>query len=268
MYILGRILPQILFSITLTTLVVVSYYFMYRSLRINQRLMDLKNDFINNITHELKTPVATISVALEALQNFDVLKDPEKTLQYLEIASMELNRLNLMTDKILNTSIFEHKGVEFQAEPVDLREMIRQVAASMKLVSDKRNAKITFEEEGEDFRVSGSPVHLINVIYNLVDNALKYSEPGVTILIRMKSDGRHVEFTVQDNGPGIPPEYHQKIFEKFSRVPGGDIHDSKGYGLGLHYVKQVVGSHHGTISLVSRPGAGSSFTVRIPKSHA
>ncbi len=266
-YIAGKILPQIIFSIILTSLIVVSYYFMFRNMRANQRLMDLKNDFISNITHELKTPVATVSVAIEALQNFNVLKDPGKTRQYLEIASRELSRLNLMTDKILSTGVFEYKGVEFKAESVDLRELISKVSDSMKLVIDKRKAHLNFNTEGENFRVSGSPVHLMNVVYNLLDNALKYGHPGMDILISLKSDVRMVEFSVKDNGMGIAPEYQKKIFEKFTRVPSGDIHNSKGYGLGLNYVKEVIESHHGTISLVSKPGSGSIFTIRIPKPH-
>ena len=266
-YLVGKILPQILFSVILSTLIVVSFYFMYRNQRTNRRLMELKNDFISNITHELKTPVATVSVALEALRKFKVLEDPGKTREYLDIASSELNRLNLMVDKILSTAVFEHKGLEFKNEPVDLRDMIRQVTDSMKLVYDKRKAKVNFKEEGEDFRVGGSTVNLMNVIYNLIDNALKYSQPGVTINITVKSDSRFVEFSIRDDGMGIAPEYHKRIFEKFGRVPGGDVHNSKGYGLGLSYVKEVVEGHHGTIDLVSQPGSGSTFTVRIPKSH-
>ncbi len=266
-YIIKKIMPQVLFCATLTLLILISFYSMFRSIRTNRRLMELKNDFISNVTHELKTPVSTVSVAIEALQNYNVMKDPDKALQYLDIASRELRRLSLMADKILSATVFEHKGVEFKMESVDLKQLAHQVLDSMQLIFDKGKANVILEEEGEDHRINGSPVHLMNVIYNLIDNALKYSQPGVQICIHIKSDSRSVELAVKDNGIGIAPEYQNKIFDKFSRIPRGDIHNSKGYGLGLNYVKEVVKGHHGTIDLVSKPGSGSTFTIQFPKSN-
>jgi two-component system phosphate regulon sensor histidine kinase PhoR len=267
-YAVEKISPQGLFCTTLTLLILISFYSMYRNILTNQRLVELKNDFISNITHELKTPISTVSVAIEALQNFNAMKDPDKASQYLDIAARELNRLDLMADKILSTKVFEHKGVEFKNESVDLKKLATRVLDSMQLVFEKRKAHVTLEEEGGDYTVSGSAVHLTDILYNLIDNALKYGPPGVQIDLQVKSGDRYVEFSVTDNGPGISPEYHKKIFDKFSRIPSGDVHNTKGYGLGLHYVKEVVKSHHGTIGLVSRPGTGSIFTIRIPKAHA
>lgn len=266
-FILKQIAPQILFSILLTVVTVIAFFVMYKSLRTQQRLMDLKNDFISNVSHELKTPVATVSVALEALKNFHALNDPKLTQEYLDIAQKELNRLTLMTDKILKSAVFESKGITIQNEPVDLATITAQVIDSMKLVFEKHKAETNFTTEGEDFIVEGSTAHLTNVIYNLVDNALKYSPLQPRLSVHIKDNHDNVVLTVQDNGLGIAPEYKKKIFEKFFRVPTGDIHNIKGYGLGLSYVASVVKEHGGTIDVVSEEGKGSTFIIHLPKIH-
>lgn len=264
-YLIKAITPQILFSVFLTLLTTAAFIIMYRSIRSQQRLMALKNDFISNITHELKTPVTTVGVALEAIKNFKGQNNPELTNEYLEIAQNELNRLNILTDKILKTAIFEDKGIDFEAEPVDLGVLVDQVLSSMKLLLEKQKAKIQFEKEGEDFHLNGGPVHLTSVIYNLLDNALKYSPVNPAITIRLKEEGEFLLLSVKDNGIGIASEYRKKVFEKFFRVPTGDVHNIKGYGLGLSYVETVIKSHQGTITVDSEPGQGSEFIIRLPK---
>jgi two-component system phosphate regulon sensor histidine kinase PhoR len=263
--ILRGILPQILFSIFVTLLTGTAFFIMYRSQRAQQRLMELKNDFISNITHELKTPVTTVSVALEALRNFNGLENPRTTKEYLDIAQSELNRLSLLTDKILKTAIFENKGIGFEPEPVDMLKTIEQILHSMKLVFEKQNATVAFDRVGDAFTIHGGSVHLTNVIYNLLDNALKYSGTEPSINITLEEDQRQVVLKVADKGIGIPAEYTRKIFEKFFRVPTGDVHNVKGYGLGLSYVQAVIRSHHGWIDVSSKPGEGSVFTITLPK---
>ncbi len=259
------IAPQILFSLFLTLLTTAAFVIMYRSIRTQQRLMELKNDFISNITHELKTPVTTVGVALEAIKNFKGLNNPELTNEYLDIAQNELNRLNILTDKILKTAIFENKGVEFNPEPVDMEKLVEQVLSSMKLVFEKQGAHVHVEKEGQDFQLMGGPVHLTSVIYNLLDNAMKYSPVDPKIYIKLKTEGNKVILTIKDHGIGIAPEYRKRVFEKFFRVPTGDVHNIKGYGLGLSYVESVVKSHKGTIEVESEPGKGSSFIITLPK---
>jgi signal transduction histidine kinase len=259
------ITPQILFSLFLTLLTTAAFVIMYRSIRTQQRLMELKNDFISNITHELKTPVTTVGVAIEALKNFKGLNNPELTTEYLDIAQNELTRLNILTDKILKTAIFENKGVEFNPEPVDMEKLVEQVLSSMKLVFEKQGAHVHVEQEGQDFQLMGGPVHLTSVIYNLLDNALKYSPVDPKIIIKLKSEGNKIILTIKDDGIGIAPEYRKRVFEKFFRVPTGDVHNIKGYGLGLSYVESVVKSHKGTIEVESEPGKGSSFIITLPK---
>jgi two-component system phosphate regulon sensor histidine kinase PhoR len=261
----GEIAPQMLFSVFLTLLTATAFFIMYRSLRSQQRLMEMKNDFISNITHELKTPVTTVSVALEALRDFKGLENPKTTREYLDIAQSELNRLSILTDKILKSAVFENKGIGFDPEPVDLLKTVDQILRSMKLVFDKQKAHVSFAREGDSFTIMGGSVHLTNVIYNLLDNALKYSAGEPKISISLVEDANRVVLKIEDKGIGIPTEYRKKIFEKFFRVPTGDVHNVKGYGLGLSYVQAVIHSHRGLIEVNSTPGEGSIFTIFLPK---
>jgi len=264
-YLYLQIGPQISFAIALTLITTTAFWLMYRSIRSQQRLMDMKNDFISNITHELKTPLTTVSVALEALRNFKGLDNPQTTREYLDIAQGELNRLTLLTDKVLKTAIFDNRGMNFDVEPVDLHKTVDQILHSMKLIFEKQRAQVTFERHGNSFTIKGGSVHLTNVVYNLLDNALKYSFGEPQISIRLEEDDNKVVLKVADKGIGIPAEYTRKIFEKFFRVPTGDVHNIKGYGLGLSYVDSVVRSHNGLIEVASKPGEGSVFIVSLPK---
>lgn len=264
-FILKSIAPQILFSLLLTSITIITFIVLYKNLRSQQRLMEIKNDFISNVTHELKTPVATVSVALEALKNFHGLDNPARTKEYLEIAQNELSRLTLMTDKILKAGAFENQQIVIEKRSVDLQALTHQVLDSLKLLFEKTKAQVSFGHSGDNFVVAGEASHLTNVIYNLLDNALKYSpnEPSIRVLLQEYEN--NLTLTVQDNGLGIPSEYKTKIFEKFFRVPTGDIHNIKGYGLGLSYVSSVVKAHGGSIEVESDPGKGSIFTIMLPK---
>lgn len=262
-----KIMPQILFSGALTIITIAAFVTLYRNLRSQERLMELKNDFISNVTHELKTPIATVSVALEALKDFHALKNPERTKEYLDIAQHELNRLSLMTDKILKASAFEQQGITFVPGLVNMNDVIGQVLTSLTIVLDKKRITISFHKNGAQFIIPGSEMHLTNVIYNLLDNAIKYSASGTNIRVTLEEMRAEVIFTVQDQGVGIDPVHQSRVFEKFFRVPTGDIHNTRGYGLGLNYVSEVVRSHKGSIILESALGKGSCFTVRLPKPH-
>jgi signal transduction histidine kinase len=259
-----RITPQLSFSVILTLLTTLSFWMMWRNIKAQQRLAMLKNDFISNMTHELKTPVTTVGVALEALQNFNGLENKALTQEYLTIAQNELNRLSLLTDKILKTAIFENQGINFQPERVDLEKIVEQVMSSLKLVFEKNKAVTTLEKKGGDFQLLGSTIHLTNVVYNLLDNALKYSAENPTINISLQERGAELILSVQDNGVGISPEYKKRIFEKFFRVPSGDVHNTKGYGLGLSYVESVVKAHGGKIVVESETSWGSTFIIYLP----
>ena len=229
-----------------------------------QRLAALKNEFISNITHELKTPIATVGVAIEALKNFNAIDNPERTQEYLSISQNELQRLNLLVDKVLKLSMFEKKEIELKYEVLDLKDLAAEVIGSMRLQIEKYRATVTLEEEGNTV-MRADRLHLLSVIFNLLDNALKYSKQHAAIIISVKEKDNHVVLSVADNGIGIPAEYKNKVFEKFFRVPQGDTHNAKGYGLGLSYAAHVVQKHKGTIEVESEQGAGTRFIISIPK---
>jgi two-component system phosphate regulon sensor histidine kinase PhoR len=263
-YLIKRISLPILFSVFLVGLTVFSFVLLYRSLLRQHRLAQLKNDLISNITHELKTPIATVGVAIEALKNFNAIQDPNKTKEYLDISQNELQRLGLLVDKVLKLSMFENKEMELKYELFDLEEVVNEVVASLRLQLEKFNARIRVNTEG-NLLIKGDRTHLLSVVFNLLDNALKYSKGNTAIEVVIKERERSIELKVTDNGIGIPPQYREKIFEKFFRVPTGDTHNAKGHGLGLSYVAKVIQRHNGSINVNSHEGLGSTFTIQLPK---
>ncbi len=265
-FLLRKITPQIFFSVLLLGITILSFMSFYRNLRAHERLAAIKNEFISNITHELKTPIATVSVAIEALKNFNVLESPTRTREYLEISQNELQRLSLLVDKVLKLSMFEKKEMELKIETVDLKALVEEVAASMRLQLEKHKAQLSIKTDG-DTNIEGDKLHFTSVIFNLLDNALKYSTANPSIEIDIRQSGELAELAVSDNGIGIPTEYRERIFEKFFRVPTGNMHNAKGYGLGLSYVAHVVNRHKGEIIVESQLGIGSRFIIKLPKSH-
>jgi len=261
---LDRLKLPILFSLLLIGLTVASFVLLYRNMIKQKRLAELKNDLISNISLELKTPIATVGVAIEALKNFNAIHDPARTKEYLDISQNELQRLNLLVDKVLKLSIFEKKEIELKKERFDYKQLTSEIMNSMRLQFEKYHAKVSLHTEGESFYIDADKLHITSVVYNLLDNALKYSKENPAIDVQLKTSEEHIVLSVQDNGIGIPPEYKGKVFDKFFRVPTGDRHNIKGYGLGLSYVAEVVKRHKGEITVDSEPGKGSTFTVRLP----
>jgi Osmosensitive K+ channel histidine kinase len=200
------------------------------------------------------------------LKNFNAIQDPQRTREYLEISSNELHRLGLLVDKVLKLSMFEKTGIELKYEQLDLEELVTEVLTSLKLQLEKYKAEVHVTREG-NLHLEGDRLHLLSVIFNLLDNSLKYRNGNPVIRVDMKGTDQDIQLTVSDNGIGIPPEYREKIFEKFFRVPHGDTHNAKGYGLGLSYAAQVVRKHKGTIHCESQDGGGTVFTITLPKQH-
>jgi two-component system phosphate regulon sensor histidine kinase PhoR len=255
---------QILVSLLLVGLTVFSFTLLLRYLVQQRKLTQIKNDFISNITHELKTPIATVSVAIEALRNFDALHDPEKTKEYLAISSNELKRLSFLVDKVLKLSMFEKHQVELKEETIDLAVLVKEVVNSMKLQFEKYKAQVNVQLHGYRFSVEADRLHITSVLFNLLDNALKYSKENPSIHVELKDETERILLTITDNGIGIPAEFHKKIFDKFFRVPAGDTHNVKGYGLGLSYTAYVIQRHYGSIEVESQPGIGSRFIIKLP----
>lgn len=263
-FLLKRISVPILFSVFLIALTIVSFSLLYRTLLRQRKLSEIKNELISNITHELKTPIATVSVAIEALQNFDISQDVHRTQEYLAISANELQRLSLLVDKVLKLSMFEKREIELRYEKVDMQELVNEVAASMRLQFERKNALVQVTAEGNTL-LEADRLHLVSVIFNLLDNALKYSNGNPHVKINIKGTAGKVQVVLTDSGIGIPSEYHTKIFEKFFRVPTGNLHNAKGYGLGLSYVFHVIKKHHGAIRVESVEGDGSRFYITLPK---
>lgn len=262
-YLIKRISQPILFSVILLGITILSFVLLYRNLLEQRRLAELKNEFISNITHELKTPIATAGVAIEALKNFNAIQDPRKTMEYLDISSNELQRLGLLVDKVLKLSMFENKEIELKYESVDLKNVVDEVVASMKLQLEKNHAQVSITADS-DLVLNGDKLHLQSVIFNLLDNAIKYGKENPEIKIDLKKQEDNIILSVADNGIGISPEYKDKVFDKFFRIPHGDTHDAKGYGLGLSYVMHVVKKHKGVITMESKPGIGTKFLIELP----
>ncbi|WP_177192288.1 sensor histidine kinase [Chitinophaga arvensicola] len=267
-YLLRRISQPILISFFLLAVTIFSFLLLYRNLKQQQRLAQLKNDFISNMTHELKTPIATVSVAIEALRSFDALEDLQTTLEYLDISANEMSRLALLVDKVLKLSMFENREIPLNKETFDLTDLTRNVMISMKLQFEKQRAVTTLKRTGHNFTINADKLHMTSVLYNLLDNALKYSTQDPNILIHIIDHKQYLELRVTDNGIGIAREYKNKIFEKFFRVPSGNRHNIKGYGLGLSYVSHIVQSHMGIIEVESELGKGSTFSIKLPFAEA
>ena len=262
--ILKRISSAILFSVFLVGVTILSFLLLYRNLLRQRKLGDIKNEFISNITHELKTPIATVSVAIEALRSFSASMDAEKRKEYLDISANELQRLSLLVDKVLKLSMFEKKEIDLKYEPLNMRQLVDEVTSSMRLQFEKRKAVVNVQADSIG-SMEGDRLHLVSVLFNLLDNALKYSTDNPVIDIAIKEMGNQVQLVIADNGIGIPAEYHSRIFEKFFRVPHGNVHNAKGYGLGLSYVAHVVDQHKGAIKVESNEGRGSRFVITLPK---
>ncbi len=264
MFILKKITPQVLFSFFLVAFTSLAFMFLYRNLVAQRKLTEIKNDFIGNVTHELKTPIATVNVAIEALRNFGGLDNPARTKEYLDISASELQRLSLLVDKVLKLSMFEKQEIALQKESFDLLQLVEEVATSMKLQFEKQKAKLNIESLGDNFMIDADRLHITSVIYNLLDNALKYSKENPQVGVKLIRHEQYFEVRVTDNGIGIADAYRSKIFEQFFRVPSGNRHNTKGYGLGLSYVNYIVQRHQGYIEVESELGKGSTFIVKLP----
>ena len=263
--VLKGIAPQIGLSSLVLLTVALTYFFLWRQLIKERQLSELRNEFVSNMSHELKTPVSTISVALEALKNFNAAGNKEMREEYLDITTKEIDRLGLLVDKALNISLFEQDKFVLDKQKLDIKEEVQNVLDIMKVQFQNRQAHVDFQSVGDDFMISADKTHIINVIHNLLENGIKYSGNNPVISVLLKSSGKEISLEVKDNGIGIPEAYQSKIFDKFFRVPQGNKHNTKGHGLGLSYVKQVIDNHNGTIEVNSKSGLGTSFIITLPK---
>lgn len=255
---------SLMYFTTLGILIIMGVFiFMVFIIFREKRLSAMRQDFINNMTHEFKTPIASLLVAGEVLQKDRTASAPEKVKSYGSIIQKESLRLRNQVEQILKVALIESNRHKLKMEPLDLGLLVQEIVAQIKLRMDASGAKFTAEIDSEHpYLIMGHATHLGNALYNLLDNALKYGGDEVEIFLSLKRTGPHqVSLTVQDNGPGIPQKLQRMVFEKFYRVPTGNLHDVKGFGLGLSYVKQIAKHHHALIQLESAPGKGATFTL-------
>lgn len=250
-------------SVVLLVVIIFFTYSLFVIFR-QKRLSEIQKDFINNMTHEFKTPLSTIALSAEVLKQQAEHPQPARLLSYTNIIEQETNRMKQHLERLLQIARLDRADLQLKKEKIDLHALIRETVESMQPILDERKASIVFQFNSQESIVMGDKYHLTNVIFNMIDNALKYTiaQPEITITTARK--GKGVQVHIQDNGIGIAPEHHRKVFQKFYRVPTGNVHNVKGFGLGLSYVKQVVEAHVGSVLLSSEPQKGSLFTVYLP----
>jgi two-component system, OmpR family, phosphate regulon sensor histidine kinase PhoR len=256
---------MIVASIVFTTIIVLAFAVTVRTLFNQKKLSEIKSDFINNMTHELKTPLATISLAIDALTNEKVIHDADKIKIYSSMIKEENKRMNKQVEKILQAARLEKEEIRLTLQKLDAHQIISKVAHNMVLQVQEKNGSIDLRLAATDPMIDADEVHFSNIIFNLLDNAMKYSTEAPKIFVETLKHGNGM-FTikVKDNGIGMDRETQSRIFEKFYRAHTGNIHNVKGFGLGLSYVKAIVDAHDGKIKVESNPGKGSTFTITLP----
>jgi signal transduction histidine kinase len=261
-FIAGKIVPQILFGLVLIFITALAFMLSYRSIREHVILNSLRNEFISNITHELKTPVATLSVALESLGKFNMRNDPSAMDEYLRLASLETKRLEELINRVLDQSLLEENTQMLDLSVININPVISEAADIMQQRLSGAG-KIEFLPSDGKINVLADPLFLKGVIINLIDNSIKYCDKTPFIRILTKIETQLAVIEVNDNGPGIPVEYQRKVFEKFFRLPSANVHNVKGYGLGLSFASLVMKLHKGSIEVLNS-GQGCSFILKIP----
>jgi two-component system phosphate regulon sensor histidine kinase PhoR len=253
-------------AILFTLIIFAAFYLTLNTMFRQKKLSEIKNDFINNMTHEFKTPLATISLAVDAMKNEKVLGDKEKIAYFNSIIKEENQRMNRQVETILRAALLDKQEVDLMLKPTHAHDVIREVADNFKLQLEDKKGKVDLQLNAANDLIEADEVHFPNLINNLLDNAVKYSKDKVApeIKIATMANGKNMTIRLEDNGIGMSREIVKKIFEKFYRAHTGNIHNVKGFGLGLSYVKTMVDAHGGTIKVDSTLGKGSTFTIELP----
>lgn len=261
-YFLKHLISLILFSLLFTGTIAAAFFITVRTMLSQKKLSEIKSDFINNMTHEFKTPIATIQLASDALRNSKVIKDPEQISYYTDIIKEENRRMNKQVEKILQASQLEKEELKMQLKEIDVHEIIEKVKEVTRLQMEEMHITLVTHLDAISTHIMADEVHFTNIIYNLVDNAMKYSSPqNPMITLSTGNIGTQIFISIQDNGIGMDKETQANVYEKFYRAHTGNVHNVKGFGLGLTYVKKIVEAHKGKIELQSELGKGSTFTV-------
>jgi two-component system phosphate regulon sensor histidine kinase PhoR len=249
---------------TIVFLVLIFFGFSLATIIKQKRLSEVITDFINNMTHELKTPIATISLSSEMIMRLETDVDLEKAKKYAGIIFKENKRLETQVERVLNISTLDTENTTLNKKSLDFHELLVEVKDTFDFNQLANGGKILIENNASVFTIQADPIHITNVVYNLLDNAVKYCTSKPFISITTKNERNYLVIEIKDNGIGIRKEDLKMIFDKFYRVSTGNIHDIKGFGRGLFYVKLIINEHNGSIDVKSKLGEGSTFTIKLP----
>ena len=263
-YLLKSLWYMLALSGLFTATIIIAFGYTLNQMQKQKKISQIKSDFINNMTHEFKTPIATISLAVDALSNPKVQSDIPRIEHYRKVIREENKRMHAQVEKVLQLALLDKQELELRRKTIDMHELIQSSANHMALRIEEKGGRLNLNLKAGKTIVLGDELHLGNVIVNLLDNALKYSEEVPEIEIDTEVLAGNLQISVSDNGIGMSKDVQRKIFERFFRQEGGNIHNVKGHGLGLSYVREIIEMHSGLIRVDSQLGEGSIFTIELP----
>lgn len=265
-FVLRSTFSMLLTSILVVLAIIYIFYWTVKAIITQKKNSEIKNDFINNMTHELKTPISTISLAVEVLNDPAMAQNESLLTRYLGMINEENKRLGMLVEEVLQSAALDRSAFKLKEEELDIANLVTEVVGKMDIKVKERQGAVTLDiDSSGDYGFRGDRVHLTNVLYNLMDNAIKYSREQPEIRIEVLNVVNTIAIKVSDNGIGIAAEHVKKVFDKLYRVPTGNLHDVKGFGLGLNYVKTIVTRHHGNVDVRSVLGKGSTFIIYLPR---
>ena len=253
-----------IFMVIIVSVVLLFFAFAVSIIVKQKRLSEVKTDFINNMTHELKTPISTIALSSDMLMRGDFSNDPEKLQRYASIIFKENKRLENQVERVLNVAKMDKETLHLKKDGLNIHELLEEVRENFEFTQTDKGGDIQLDLQASEANIIADPVHISNVVYNLLDNAVKYCEVEPNIRVRTSNADNGLLLEISDNGIGIRRENLKQIFDKFYRVPTGNIHNVKGFGLGLYYVKIIIEQHGGRVQVKSTPGKGTVFTIWLP----
>ncbi|MCL7988546.1 HAMP domain-containing histidine kinase [Sphingobacterium sp. lm-10] len=264
-HIVSNMLGQIIFSALLVMALIGTFLALFKTIRKQNKLAMLQRSFVTNMTHELKTPLSTVTAAVEALQRFGAKNDPDRWNKYLTISKRELDHLSQMVESVLQFNSDVRSGIDFNDEEFDLQSLLQEIVDSFQLVNAAQ-IDLLFDTPQSPLLFSGDKAHLRNTFSNVIDNAIKYNQStSPQVKVSLMATQKALQIRISDNGIGIPKLYQKNIYDLFFRVPNGELYSVKGFGLGLAYVQQVVHQHGGSITVDSTEGIGTTFTISFPR---
>ena len=263
-FLLSSILGMIALSILFTSIIVIAYSSAIYQLIKQRQISQIKTDFINNMTHEFKTPIATINLALDSIKNPKIIGDQEKVLRYIKMIKEENKRMNAQVENVLRISKLDKNDLNISKERIKLHDIVEDAVSHIELIVEDKKGYVKTHLNAEKSSVLANDTHFTNVIVNIFDNAVKYSDEAPKIDVYTENVGNNILLKIADQGNGMSKQVQKKVFEKFYREHSGNVHNVKGHGLGLAYVKRIVDDHQGHISVESEKGKGSVFTIKLP----